>query len=132
MRRRPPRSTRTDTLFPYTTLFRSRESLSRGTLDGLIFPNESVMSYDLQSFIKFGTKGGNFGSFVAAYVVSDAVWKKLPRDVQKIMTDAGEAATMNICKVIDANIGHMQGKLRSEERRVGEEGGSTGSTRGAQ
>src|SRR3546814_12405322 len=26
MRRRPPRSTRTDTLFPYTTLFRSEES----------------------------------------------------------------------------------------------------------
>src|SRR3546814_3861486 len=27
MIRRPPRSTRTDTLFPYTTLFRSRPSL---------------------------------------------------------------------------------------------------------
>src|SRR3546814_14821501 len=27
MRRRPPRSTRTDTLFPYTTLFRSRGEL---------------------------------------------------------------------------------------------------------
>src|SRR3546814_15134069 len=27
MRRRPPRSTRTDTLFPYTTLFRSRVEL---------------------------------------------------------------------------------------------------------
>src|SRR3546814_11915047 len=26
MRRRPPRSTRTDTLFPYTTLFRSQEA----------------------------------------------------------------------------------------------------------
>src|SRR3546814_16584724 len=26
MRRRPPRSTRTDTLFPYTTLFRSEQS----------------------------------------------------------------------------------------------------------
>src|SRR3546814_15213079 len=26
MTRRPPRSTRTDTLFPYTTLFRSKES----------------------------------------------------------------------------------------------------------
>src|SRR3546814_4718916 len=26
MRRRPPRSTRTDTLFPYTTLFRSRSA----------------------------------------------------------------------------------------------------------
>src|SRR3546814_8755143 len=29
MIRRPPRSTRTDTLFPYTTLFRSRERLAR-------------------------------------------------------------------------------------------------------
>src|SRR3546814_9645332 len=28
MIRRPPRSTRTDTLFPYTTLFRSRASVS--------------------------------------------------------------------------------------------------------
>src|SRR3546814_10843286 len=38
MIRRPPRSTRTDTLFPYTTLFRSVLNLlfaieSRGTLD---------------------------------------------------------------------------------------------------
>src|SRR3546814_15768574 len=31
MLRRPPRSTRTDTLFPYTTLFRSR----RGVVTGL-------------------------------------------------------------------------------------------------
>src|SRR3546814_10044508 len=29
MIRRPPRSTRTDTLFPYTTLFRSQASLCR-------------------------------------------------------------------------------------------------------
>src|SRR3546814_3823422 len=35
MRRRPPRSTRTDTLFPYTTLFRSHEDLRRdGDLRG--------------------------------------------------------------------------------------------------
>src|SRR3546814_8891887 len=30
MIRRPPRSTRTDTLFPYTTLFRSRGASNRG------------------------------------------------------------------------------------------------------
>src|SRR3546814_3652104 len=30
MIRRPPRSTRTDTLFPYTTLFRSRQAAARG------------------------------------------------------------------------------------------------------
>src|SRR3546814_17600042 len=38
MRRRPPRSTRTDTLFPYTTLFRSdvreRDSYGRGHVPG--------------------------------------------------------------------------------------------------
>src|SRR3546814_10125922 len=35
MIRRPPRSTRTDTLFPYTTLFRSR---SRADTDRMAFP----------------------------------------------------------------------------------------------
>src|SRR3546814_2295788 len=34
MIRRPPRSTRTDTLFPYTTLFRSRHQV-HGGLDGV-------------------------------------------------------------------------------------------------
>src|SRR3546814_15346866 len=32
MRRRPPRTTRTDTLFPYTTLFRSRNRPSIGLI----------------------------------------------------------------------------------------------------
>src|SRR3546814_5998673 len=36
MIRRPPRSTRTDTLFPATTLFRSRASLSRFAGEGLL------------------------------------------------------------------------------------------------
>src|SRR3546814_5358880 len=31
MRRRPPRSTRTDTLFPYTTLFRSLDRVLRSS-----------------------------------------------------------------------------------------------------
>src|SRR3546814_12117079 len=33
MIRRPPRSTRTDTLFPYTTLFRSGRVIASGTPD---------------------------------------------------------------------------------------------------
>src|SRR3546814_17488252 len=36
MRRRPPRSTRTDTLFPYTTLFRSGEPTARRDLEALV------------------------------------------------------------------------------------------------
>src|SRR3546814_3064023 len=34
MIRRPPRSTRTDTLFPYTTLFRSLQQPERGIIAG--------------------------------------------------------------------------------------------------
>src|SRR3546814_1474074 len=39
MKRRPPRSTRTDTLFPYTTLFRSKFGLNAG-LGGNLFSSK--------------------------------------------------------------------------------------------
>src|SRR3546814_1928932 len=47
MIRRPPRSTRTDTLFPYTTLFRSRllhaaEGRRRGEMLGFVDPDGSA------------------------------------------------------------------------------------------
>src|SRR3546814_4395065 len=41
MIRRPPRSTRTDTLFPYTTLFRSRTGVT-ACADSRRFPGPSV------------------------------------------------------------------------------------------
>src|SRR3546814_4123927 len=36
MIRRPPRSTRTDTLFPYTTLFRSTGTVARPVVDSAV------------------------------------------------------------------------------------------------
>src|SRR3546814_19941283 len=36
MIRRPPRSTRTDTLFPYTTLFRSIDIVNDGEIEGAL------------------------------------------------------------------------------------------------
>src|SRR3546814_20413823 len=44
MIRRPPRSTRTDTLFPYTTLFRSSEP--RGELSGEGYEEQRGCRYD--------------------------------------------------------------------------------------
>src|SRR3546814_18982212 len=53
MRRRPPRSTRTDTLFPYTTLFRS---MLRAAKRPLIYAGGGVIhgdaSVQLRSFAK--------------------------------------------------------------------------------
>jgi len=88
-----------------------RESLSRGTLDGLIFPNESVLSYDLQKLVKFGTKGGNFGSFVGTYVIGEPGWKKIPKDVQQLFLEVGDKVTRSLCKDIDASVEVAQGKL---------------------
>src|SRR3546814_6786153 len=39
MIRRPPRSTRTDTLFPYTTLFRSRTALEHRAVPDCVLPD---------------------------------------------------------------------------------------------
>src|SRR3546814_8823435 len=44
MIRRPPRSTRTDTLFPYTTLFRSHESAIPNQL--AVFQLANVLSWN--------------------------------------------------------------------------------------
>src|SRR3546814_9345458 len=49
MIRRPPRSTRTDTLFPYTTLFRSCAGPPRDCVAGLAFyPEADLQSLDVQ------------------------------------------------------------------------------------
>src|SRR3546814_13629819 len=50
MRRRPPRSTRTDTLFPYTTLFRSH-------LDGFKGIDEDLQELVVGFFVNIETGG---------------------------------------------------------------------------
>src|SRR3546814_11309366 len=63
MRRRPPRSTRTDTLFPYTTLFRSRPML------GIDFPGDRGGEQDRRLFLQPDeavTKGRSLGRAIRA------------------------------------------------------------------
>src|SRR3546814_9791920 len=45
MIRRPPRSTRTDTLFPYTTLFRSAEHEANRFASAFLMPRGSVLAF---------------------------------------------------------------------------------------
>src|SRR3546814_14035716 len=58
MIRRPPRSTRTDTLFPYTTLFRSRSPLLGGgeVMTWLVRRICLVGSFDTVAWIRYSTK----------------------------------------------------------------------------
>ncbi|MCB1534861.1 MAG: TRAP transporter substrate-binding protein DctP [Rhodoblastus sp.] len=76
------------------------ESLSRGTMDGLLFPLDSVVAYGADKLVKYATDGIGFGSFVVAYSISDAAWKKLPENVRKAMVDAAEEVVPKACDQI--------------------------------
>ena len=78
-----------------------REALSRGTLDGLMFPHSSVLPYDVLPDLHQGTQGMNFGSFVAAYMISQKKWDSLSPETQKVLAEVGEEATKHACEVAD-------------------------------
>src|SRR3546814_2389392 len=67
MIRRPPRSTRTDTLFPYTTLFRSvTKELSSDAYEGRApgTPGEEkTVAYIIKKYEEAGLKPGNNGEW---------------------------------------------------------------------
>src|SRR3546814_12140797 len=103
MIRRPPRSTLTDTLFPYTTLFRS-----------MLFPYASLISYDLPGITKYGTTGENFGSAVLTYVISEKLWKTFSPEVQKAISEVGEKTTQRVCSMTDDDTARDIETIRSK------------------
>jgi len=76
------------------------ESLSRGTMDGLLFPLESVVAYGADKLVKYSTDGVGFASFVVAYSISDSAWKKLSPEIQKAMVDAAEEIIPSACQEV--------------------------------
>jgi TRAP-type C4-dicarboxylate transport system substrate-binding protein len=77
------------------------ESLSRGTIDGVLFPFNSLAPYEIDKLSKTGTIGSNFGSFVANWVVSEKRFQSLPPAVQKELTAMGEEFTKGVCKQVE-------------------------------
>jgi TRAP-type C4-dicarboxylate transport system substrate-binding protein len=76
------------------------ESLSRGTMDGLLFPLESVVAYGADKLVKHATVGLGFGSFVVSYSISETAWKKLTPEIQKAMVDVAEEIIPSACQEV--------------------------------
>src|SRR3546814_10974644 len=57
--RRPPRATRTDTLCPYTTLFRSQTHFLALDFGGITGHEPSAAQFGLQGVIVFDQRTGN-------------------------------------------------------------------------
>jgi len=94
------------------------ESLSRGTMDGLLFPLESVVAYGADKLVKYSTDGLGFGSFIVSYSISDSAWKKLTPEVQKAMIDVAEEIIPSACQQVqkadDETKKSLEAKVRFE------------------
>src|SRR3546814_15377039 len=125
MIRRPPRSTRTDTLFPYTTLFRSQGSgfeagHRRGTDEA-----EAVLVPGRGKILR-GDGGGQRAAGHEAEVAATGTGNGSRRAVVvEKGEDFGRTARPARQRTVE-----RRGQ-RAEERRVGEGGGSTSRYRGS-
>src|SRR3546814_14985351 len=118
MIRRPPRSTRTDTLFPYTTLFRS-----------LAQPNLVSQQY---AFLQWVPKGEQRRLDLMRVQIDAGIEQRLGKAIYAI-------GGVSPCQLVGVVLGVVGGDQsvpsaffdRSEERRVGKECVSTCRSRGS-
>src|SRR3546814_2210816 len=81
MRRRPPRSTRTDTLFPYTTLFRSAVLAREALAEMLVDAEREGRGYVIDTIGALSLRLGEGGAegFLIACARASAGLSALPR-----------------------------------------------------
>src|SRR3546814_13455289 len=124
MYRRPPRSTRTDTLFPYSTLFRSEavdEVAAALTRKGM--PFAFVTGYGREALPEAFRHAPLLNKPLLPKSAFDMLEKLLSRETPHIGPTAAQ----------DENLtAKLRQSRRTEESRVGKEGVRTCSTRGAQ
>ncbi len=90
------------------------QSLSRGTVDGMLFPYASVISYDLGGLTKYGTTGVNLGAAALTYVIGLDRWKRLSPEARSALEQAGEEATRHACEAADRDVARDQEILRGK------------------
>src|SRR3546814_18075525 len=115
MIRRPPRSTRTDTLFPYTTLFRSNNPAT-GQTTGTVHEASEADVADAVAAAR-AALGGPWGKMTTAERVKLIV--AVADEIDRRSEDFLDA------EVADTGKPRHLASHRSEERRVGTEGVST-------
>lgn len=90
------------------------ESLTRGTLDGIIFSYQSSVSYDFGKILKSGTENLNFGTAIFTYSIGETKFKSLPDNVRKALVEAGEQTTREGCKRFEEGEKQAAEKIKSQ------------------
>jgi TRAP-type C4-dicarboxylate transport system substrate-binding protein len=94
------------------------ESLTRGTLDGVLFSYQSSNSYEFGKILKSGSEGMNFGTVVFTYSIGEAKFKSLPENVRKVLVEAGEQTTREACKRFEDGEKAATEKIKSQGMKV--------------
>src|SRR3546814_19738989 len=113
MIRRPPRSTRTDTLFPYPTLFRSIQAaeaadikVEQSEIDQYFAQYAQNFGSTPEAFAELLHSKGSSARVVKRQIHGEMAWTRLQRSRIEPFVNVGEEEVQSI---------------RSEERRVGKE-----------
>jgi TRAP-type C4-dicarboxylate transport system substrate-binding protein len=77
------------------------ESLSRGTLDGAVFPLQAAIDFRLTEILKHTTRSANFGGFATTYSISQKSWDKIPDDLKEIISTAAAETEKHACESLD-------------------------------
>lgn len=88
-------------------------SLSRGTLDGLLWPIPLVEDWGLEGALTQMTPNLSTGSFVVTYSISDSVWDGLTESQQAALTEAGKFATGQYCAFVNETWTSSRDKLET-------------------
>ena len=94
------------------------ESLTRGTLDGIIFSYQSSVSYDFGKILKSGTEGLNFGTAIFTYSIGENKFRSLPENVRKALVEAGEQTTREGCKRFEDGEKAAAEKIKSQGMKI--------------
>src|SRR3546814_19243404 len=104
MIRRPPRSTRTDTLFPYTTLFRSEaQKLSRSEICMFFGVPPSMIGDNSGSDSNWGTGLRQNADGFGAYTLDDhlVMWEE---EIGALVADPNDYARFNRAAMVRTDI----------------------------
>src|SRR3546814_17921357 len=134
MIRRPPRSTRTDTLFPYTTLFRSnnvwwfsKTEWPKADVSKVLSPYSDRMKKLIENPDKFYKPAIRPSGHGIGKGFAKDNGGAIPSNLLQIPNTESNGAYVAGCKLVGAK----RHPARSEERRVGKEGVRTCRARGS-
>jgi TRAP-type C4-dicarboxylate transport system substrate-binding protein len=89
------------------------ESVSRGTIDGLIFAPDSMLTYDLQKVTKYGTTNGNFGGQVVAVIMNQSAFDALDESARKVIDEESQKAAQHVCAYVDSKKAEAIEKIKA-------------------